>query len=250
MPVESWLKLHGLLLPPSGIRFGPYPFPQRVFTFLWLVFRDCISSNYERFRRGSSPYHVCSLCGLHKETTLHILSASVIRSKPIWRVVLSFRIRLCIGTFSSPHYFGKFGSTETLLSSPTHTLPWMTCSSLASLGPRILLLFLLPSRLQSLGMLCKFNGSLHQIGGAVLIQMLLSTLFPVLAMWVVLDARMMDLGSLNFIKLLVFPTLSKMNCGAYILVYLKHGTMKWSCCRSNWIICRQSTSCQDNAGWC
>ncbi|KAE8681177.1 hypothetical protein F3Y22_tig00111342pilonHSYRG00267 [Hibiscus syriacus] len=62
--------------------------PQRIRTFLWLVLRDRIASNYERYRRGLTQNPACSLCGFHEETTLHVLRDCQ-AVKTIWSQLLS-----------------------------------------------------------------------------------------------------------------------------------------------------------------
>ncbi|CAA0843105.1 Polynucleotidyl transferase- ribonuclease H-like superfamily protein [Striga hermonthica] len=61
--------------------------PQRIRQFMWLVAKNCLMTNSERFRRHFVSSPTCELCGSAPETLLHTLRDCP-KATQIWRTLI------------------------------------------------------------------------------------------------------------------------------------------------------------------
>ncbi|XP_017635662.1 uncharacterized protein LOC108477656 [Gossypium arboreum] len=85
-------KIAGIMSPLDGTTIDRCQTPQRVHSFLWLAYRDCLLTNGERTGRGITDDACCNCCGELLEAILHVLHDCVY-TKNVWNSLLTSNVR-------------------------------------------------------------------------------------------------------------------------------------------------------------
>lgn len=75
--------------------------PQRILQFLWLVLKERLLANAERFRRGMVGNPSCTLCDILEELVIHVLR-DCRKARSAWNQVIPSS---CAAVFFLPHYY-------------------------------------------------------------------------------------------------------------------------------------------------